>query len=1085
MPAMRAIVGSVALVLAAVPAVGRAQVLEVDGTTLSLGGEHFYDEVRVIHGGRILVPAFDGVDRINTGNLVLRAPRILVDATSSIVATGSGYQTERCGNGGGPTATAGGRGGCALRDSGGGGAHFGAGGRGTKDCFVYGSTTTCEFPQEWEEDCGNSLNAAGTACSVVTNCRNLDGLPTVAGQPYWHTIYDVEFGAAGGDKGCRDGDGFGGQPNVAGPGGGRIVLAGLSEAGDGVVEVQGQVRADGRGGCGTGNDSAGGGAGGTVVLVGDRVVVGDNALVSAAGGLGGDTRGLAGGRTDCPAPAQQGGTCDDCGGGGGGGLIAVRSRNAALSPTARFDVRGGLGGVCPICNGEAGGGAGELQLDGAYVGELCDGYDNDFDGWTDEGLGDLPCGRPACDAGVPASCPPEPGCAGPVLDTRPRFLVIVDSSGSMLTDLHGRPTFGDGSAGHRGIDANRDGIEGNDSRLFLAKQALTRFISAYPDIDFALARYHQDQGLDRSCQLAHWFECQGMCCSYDDPRDNTPPAAVPACTLDTGASGPVAVGMRSPSGDQCIHYAGSCGAPRRGADVLVGFGRPLRQILRWFDHAETAFDPDETPGDYCGYARGGDCELRGTGPTPLANALLAAYDYLAPVVACDAGLACRTYGVILLTDGAESCNGDPVAAARALWEDLGIQTFVIGFSVLPAEEASLHAIARAGSGGAAGAYFAADESELVNALAAVVSGSIRTESCNGADDDCDGLTDEDFPDLGDPCADDGFGRCRGTGRRVCNAAGDGTECSITTPGEPPEEEVCNGLDDDCDGLVDEGLSCIPPCVPTGDDLCDGLDNDCDGATDEDDPAVGTPCGSSDVPPCRLGENLCLGGRIICVGAVEPRDETCNGLDEDCDGTADDDAPCPPGSLCLDGACRRECDIGSEWECPPGYDCIEVPAGWYCVPGPCADCAPGEVCVDNECVDPCAGVTCAENERCVFGTCRDCSYFGCPDGQICLEGWCVDDPCEGVACPDGQVCVPQPAGGHACIDGGPDDAGPDGDETDGGAIGAPVEWVLGTGGGGCTCRAAAGPPGPFAALLLALAGLGLARRRGRRTGGGRP
>ena len=50
----------------------------------------------------------------------------------------------------------------------------------------------------------------------------MDGEPTVAGQPYWHSIWAVEFGAAGGDKGCRDDDGFGEQPGVGGAGGGRI-----------------------------------------------------------------------------------------------------------------------------------------------------------------------------------------------------------------------------------------------------------------------------------------------------------------------------------------------------------------------------------------------------------------------------------------------------------------------------------------------------------------------------------------------------------------------------------------------------------------------------------------------------------------------------------------------------------------------------------------------------------------------------------------------------------------------------------------------------------------------------------------------
>jgi MYXO-CTERM domain-containing protein len=997
------------LVLAAalgVPAPARAQILEVNGTTQTLGGYHVYDEVRVINGGRLLVPVFDGSDRTNTGNLVLRARLIRVDETSSISATGAGYQTARCGNGGGPTAAAGGRGGCALRDSGGGGAHFGAGGRGTKDCFVYGSTTVCEFPQEWEEDCGNSLNAGGTACTTTADCRDLDGLPTVAGQPYRHSIYDVEFGAAGGDKGCRDGDGFGSEPNVAGPGGGRLVLAGLSPAADGLVDIRGQVRADGGPACGSGNDSAGGGAGGTVLIVGDGVTVGPAALVSAAGGLGGDTRGLPGGRTDCPAPAQQGGTCDDCGGGGGGGLIAVLSRTATLSSTARFDIRGALGGVCPICSGEAGGGSGELQLDGAFVGELCDGYDNDFDGATDEGLPTLaPCGLPSCVAGVPQQCPTDPSCIGPVTDTRPRFVVIVDSSGSMLTDLAGDPTYGDGSAGHAGIDGNGDGTQGNDSRLYLAKEALTRFVSAYTEIDFALARYHQDVSVNRSCQLAHWFECQGMCCTYDDPRDNTPPPAVPACTLDGGASGPVAVNMNSPAGEQCINYAGSCGPPRRGADVLVGFGRSLRQLLRWLDLAETSFLPGTTEGDHCSFASGGDCELRGTGPTPLAGALDAAYDYLRPVAACDGARACRTYGVILLTDGAESCRGDPVASAQALWTVLGIRTFVVGFSVLAEEEARLNAIARAGSGGASDAYFAADESALVNTLAAIVAGSIRTELCNGVDDDCDGATDEDFPDLGLPCDDGGIGRCRGTGVRVCNAAGDGTVCAITAPGEPPRAETCNGLDDDCDGATDEDGVCSG-CVPSA-EVCDDADNDCDGLTDE---ALTRACGSS-IGECRPGTQTCSRGAWgACAGETPPAAEECNDLDDDCDGATDGmTLPCGTDT----GACEfgaRVCLAGSWGACVGGRS------------------AGTEVCnlVDDDCDDatdegdPGGGGECGV----AVGLCTT-GIRHCHGGILVCEGGVeptaeecngLDDDCD-TAADEGN-----PDGGGDCYSGPPGTAG---------------------------------------------------------------
>lgn len=99
-------------------------------------------------------------------------------------------------------ASVGGRGGCSVRDSGGGGAHFGGGGRGTKD-------NPGSFPAGYEEDCSSpvaqgglgvtvSYNAAQTiaACSVATptSCSTNDGLPTVAGSSYFHSIYQPEFG---------------------------------------------------------------------------------------------------------------------------------------------------------------------------------------------------------------------------------------------------------------------------------------------------------------------------------------------------------------------------------------------------------------------------------------------------------------------------------------------------------------------------------------------------------------------------------------------------------------------------------------------------------------------------------------------------------------------------------------------------------------------------------------------------------------------------------------------------------------------------------------------------------------------------
>jgi len=199
------------------------------------------------------------------------------------------------------------------------------------------------------------------------------------------------------------------------------------------------------------------------------------------------------------------------------------------------------------------------------------------------------------------------------------------------------------------------------------------------------------------------------------------------------------------------------------------------------------------------------------------------------------------------------------------------------------------------------------------------------ETCDGLDNDCDGSVDQSF-DVGESCVD-GLGQCADEGEKACLLDGSGTFCLAETG--QPVAETCDGLDNDCDGSSDEDFQLGDPCIvgvgecqalgqnicsqdhldvvcdvlplePT-DEVCDGLDNDCDEQTDE------------ELAPITCGKGVCVNTIVACVAGVpqicDPylgaTDESCDGLDNNCNG----DLPADEEDADKDGqmACEGDCD----------------------------------------------------------------------------------------------------------------------------------------------------------------------------------
>ena len=321
-------------------------------------------------------------------------------------------------------------------------------------------------------------------------------------------------------------------------------------------------------------------------------------------------------------------------------------------------------------------------------------------------------------------------------------------------------------------------------------------------------------------------------------------------------------------------------------------------------------------------------------------------------------------------------------------------------------------------------YLDADKNPVNGCECMVTNGGV--EICDGADNDCDGVIDNGFDLQSDP------NNCGACGV-VCDAANatsfcghgacgftckagfydadkktsDGCEYACNPSANPAE--VCDGVDNDCNGLIDgddAGLvytpadrtcyssaagSCqtgLTTCVdgklvcvgagPPSEEVCDGRDNNCNGVIDESDPNLGQICYAAGVAgcdattgvcvgECKRGALVCTSGSLVCGGMITPKVEICDGKDNDCDGVIDNgfDTDTDPNNC---GGCGQKCSF--------------VHAIAACVKGVC-------VLDPKDREGACAEGWVDANQNPSDG----CEYQCTPDGPEMCDG--VDNDCNGL------------------------------------------------------------------------------------------
>jgi len=284
------------------------------------------------------------------------------------------------------------------------------------------------------------------------------------------------------------------------------------------------------------------------------------------------------------------------------------------------------------------------------------------------------------------------------------------------------------------------------------------------------------------------------------------------------------------------------------------------------------------------------------------------------------------------------------------------------------------------------------EQDCFGAPCVEIDGNLRCAiECTDDEDCADGNVCAAFSGSGDLCQPQ-------TGSCECNDFTAGTKRACS---KENEYGACLGFET-CDPVT--GWSVCDALVPSP-EVCDGVDNDCDGALDDDLP-VTVPCTESNEFGTCDGEATCGGTQGWLCDAMTPAEEVCNGEDDDCDGSEDEDFKNDLGQYAAFehcGQCHLSCaggfphataycdDAGTQpmckvLECDDGFFKYD---DFQCIPDSSALCQPCETAEDCQ----------VQGGACVVLI----------DGSFCFKP-CVDDG----DCPGGYQCADAGGGDFQCL-----------------------------------------------------------------------